>query len=443
MNTFHLISLGCPKNFVDSEVMIGVLEGTGWELVESPEDAYVLMVNTCGFIQSAVEESVDEILELATIKREYPEKLIVVTGCMVQRYREKLERELPEVDLFVGTEGVRDINTIIGEFVSGKSSLKTQLPSRFIMNSDTPRTLATPFFRAWLKTTEGCNNHCAYCMIPSIRGPLRSRPPADLVAESALLEERGVKELTLIAQDLTAYGQDLDTTDNLLALLRTLIASSSFPWIRLLYLYPTGITDELLELVASEPRILPYLDIPFQHISDTVLRKMNRRYTAGDLFKLIVNSRKTIPDLALRTTFLLGFPGETEKDILQLEDFLRSMKIDHVGVFAYANEEGCPSEHFSGQISEEEKKARLSYILSVQAEVSEEIQKKYLGNREEVLVEGLSRETDLLLEGRTKYQAPDIDGCVYINEGNANPGDIVQVRISETQVYDLVGGIVD
>ncbi len=442
MKRFHLISLGCPKNFVDSEVMIGMLEEAGWELVELPEDADMLMVNTCGFIQSAVEEGVGEILELAQIKKKYQEKLLVVTGCMVQRYREKLERELPEVDLFVGTEGVKDISQLLGLLTQGNPGARTQTPERFIMDSKMPRRLATPFFRAWMKITEGCSNHCAYCMIPSIRGPLRSRSIEDLARESVLLEQKGVKELTLIAQDLTAYGNESHENHALIPLLKSLLASSTIPWLRLLYLYPAGITEELLELVASEARILPYLDIPFQHVSDTVLKKMNRRYNSEDISMLISKSRRLIPDLALRTTFLVGFPGETEKDIIQLEKFLRDIKIDHVGVFPYANEEGCPSEHFPGQISEEEKKDRLDHILSVQAEISEEIQKKYLGKVEQVLVEGVSRETDLLLEGRTKYQAPDIDGCVYINEGNANPGDIVQVQIRETQIYDLVGGIV-
>ena len=280
-------------------------------------------------------------------------------------------------------------------------------------------------------------------MIPSIRGPLRSRTPDDLVAEAGLLEERGVKELTLIAQDVTAYGSEKETGFTLPGLLQLLTNSSSIPWIRLLYLHPAGVTESLLEFMASEPRVLPYMDIPLQHVSDRVLKKMNRRYSAEDISRLVARSRSVMPNLALRTTLLLGFPGESEGDILLLEDFLREVKIDHLGVFSYTNEEGCPSEHFSGQVPEEEKSARVHRILSLQAGISEEVQKKYLGKTEEVLVEGLSGETNLLLEGRTKYQAPDIDGCVYINEGVANPGDIVRVRITETQVYDLVGGIVN
>lgn len=442
MNSFHLISLGCPKNFVDSEVMLGHMEAEGWALVDSPQDADVLIINTCGFIQSAVEESVDEILELARIKELSPEKKLVVTGCMVQRYRQKLEDELPEVDLFVGTEGVAEIANLLGGSPTFKDGGRTYLPKRFLMDSAMPRKQATPSFRAWLKITEGCSNHCAYCMIPSIRGGLRSRTREDLVAEATAFGERGVKELTLIAQDLTAYGQDLGEHANLPILLKDLLFSCSVPWIRLLYLYPTGIDDSLLQLIAQEPRILPYMDIPFQHVSSRVLKVMNRRYGLEDIVNLVGKCRETIPDLALRTTFLVGFPGETEKDIMELENFLLSTQLDHVGVFAYANEEGCPSEHFPGQVPDEEKDARLSHILSVQSEISEKLQKKYVGRIEDVLVEGLSRETDLLLEGRTRYQAPDIDGCVYINDGIANPGDIVRVKIEESQVYDLVGGII-
>ncbi len=443
MKIFHLISLGCPKNFVDSEVMIGILEKDGWVLVDDPEDAGTLIVNTCGFIQPAVEEAIDEILELVKIKEKYPGKKIVVTGCMVQRYQKNLDKEFPEVDLFVGTEGVKDIAKFLRLQERGKPDEKILIPDRFLMDSKMPRRLATPFFRAYLKITEGCNNHCSYCMIPSIRGPLRSRSIEDLVSETLLLEKKGVQELTLIAQDITAFGTEHKGKGILLPLLESLVASSSIPWIRLLYLYPTGITDELLHFIGAKTQILPYLDIPFQHVNQTILYKMNRKYGEEDLHTLIERSRRAIPDLAIRTTFLLGFPGEKEQDILQLENFMRREKIEHVGVFAYANEEGSPSEYFSDQVSHEEKNERVNHILAVQAEISEEIQKRYLGKIEPVLVEGVSKETNLLLEGRTKYQAPGIDGCVLINEGNASPGDIVQVQISDTLTYDLVGGILE
>jgi ribosomal protein S12 methylthiotransferase len=422
--------------------MLGILEEKGWTIEDQPDKSDVLLINTCGFIQPAVEEAIEEILALINIKEQFPEKVLVVTGCLVQRYQEQLKNELPEVDLFIGTEGVPAIAGLIEEFLKGESSRSVCLPERFLMDAQFPRRLTTPFFRAWLKITEGCNNNCSYCMIPSIRGSLRSRMVPDLVEEAVRLEQLGVKELTLIAQDLTAFGTETGDKNRLIDLLLMLLGRSSIPWIRLMYLYPTGISDALLDLMAAHPRIVPYLDIPFQHVSDHVLKKMNRRYTSDDLYRLIEKIRSYLPQVALRTTFLLGFPGEREKDVIMLEKFLHEAKIEHVGAFAYANEEGSPSEFFPNQCSEEEKSIRLGHILSVQADISREIMKKYIGRLEPVLVEGLSRETDLLLEGRTRFQAPDIDGCVYINEGEARPGDIVTVRVDDAQVYDLVGGIV-
>ncbi len=440
IKAIHITSLGCPKNFVDSEVMVGVLRQDGWKIVDQPEDAEVLLVNTCGFIQAAVEESIDEILALSSYTTNTNKKL-VVTGCLVQRYREKLQNELPEIDLLIGTEGVKDIHILLRSLSAPGTTANIHLPDRFLMNAETPRKIATPSYRAWLKITEGCNNHCSYCMIPAIRGSLRSREIDDLTREAGRLGRDGVVELTLIAQDLTAYGTERGPNSALVPLLHSLLEYTDIPWIRLLYLYPTGVTDELLECIAGNSRILPYLDIPLQHVSTSVLQRMNRSYTFESLLKLIERCRDYIPDVALRTTFLVGFPGETESDVRQLESFLETAKIDHVGVFPYADEEGCPSEFFPEQIAEEIRQERLDRILSRQAVISTEIQKKYLGSIEPVLVEGVSRETDLLLEGRTRYQAPDIDGCVYINEGQAAPGEIVPVKISATQVYDLVGGI--
>lgn len=442
MKTVHLTSLGCPKNFVDSEVILGLLSESGWQVVEKPEEASVLLVNTCGFIQPAVEESIDVILELAAVKKNSAGTRLVVTGCMVQRYELKLKEEIPEIDLLVGTEGVRQIHTILEKLDSDAPCPEIHMPERFLMDADIPRILATPSFRAWMKITEGCDNRCSYCMIPSIRGSLRSRTIADLKNEARMLEDKGVKELSLIAQDLTAFGMEKNRDSQLVLLLRELLATTTIPWIRLLYLYPTGISKELLELMATNSRIVPYLDIPFQHVSTEVLRRMNRPYTTEILTELIENIRRMLPDAALRTTFLVGFPGETEADIDLLADFLSAMKIDHVGVFAYSNEEGSPSEYFDNQLSEQEKQDRVRHIHTLQASISSEIQQKYRGRVEQVIVEGMSRETDLLLEGRTRFQAPDIDGCVLINDGHAAPGDIVQVEISETHTYDLVGAIV-
>ncbi len=442
MPRFHLISLGCAKNLVDSEVMLGSMASEGWELMDDPHDADLLILNTCGFIQPAVEEAISEIFELVRIKESSPGKKIVVVGCLVQRYQEQLQKDLPEIDLFVGTEGAADIAKYVSQMENGDLTSKVLLPDRMLMSSSTPRVISTPVFRAWLKITEGCDNRCAYCMIPAIRGRLRSRTINDLTHEAQNLEEYGVKELSIIAQDSTAYGNDLGQGQNIVRLMQQLLSQTSIPWFRLLYLYPTGVSNDLLQLMADNPRLMPYLDIPMQHVSDKILRSMNRRYSSEQLYETISRIRSFLPDIALRTTFLVGFPGETESDFLELETFLQKSQIDHVGVFPYANEEGCPSETFPNQIPTGEKQKRRDHLLEVQSQLSSVIQKKYIGRIEPVLVEGLSRETDLLLEGRTRYQAPEVDGCVYINDGVANPGDIVQVHITDTQVYDLIGGIV-
>lgn len=442
MKTFHLVSLGCPKNLVDSEVVFGQLEYNGWQGVEQPENANLLVVNTCGFIQSAVEESIEEILQLAVYKQQDPRKKLAVIGCLVQRYRKRLESEIPEVDLFVGTEGINDIHFSFNRLFSDDDFEKTVIPEPFLMTATMPRRLSTPFFRAWLKITEGCNNHCSYCLIPGIRGRLRSRSIEDLVAEVQKLEAQGVKEVSLVAQDLTAYGVDVYYASRLVELIEQLLARTAISWIRLMYLYPSGINDQLLELVSQQPRIVPYLDIPLQHVSDHVLKDMNRRYGYDDVVQLIDKLRNKLPHIALRTTFLLGFPGETDADVQQLVDFIEAVQFDHLGVFSYANEEGCPAEKFNDQIPEEVKQARVETVLDVQSKISARKLQKYVGTVESVIIEGLSRETDLLLEGRTRYQAPDIDGCVLINEGDASPGDILDVEITEAHMYDLVGRIV-
>jgi ribosomal protein S12 methylthiotransferase len=438
--SFHLVSLGCAKNLVDSEVMLGVLQQAGWTFVADPADAAVLLVNTCGFIQPAVEEAIDEILGMVSLKEKDPQKKLVVTGCLTQRYKNDLESEMPEVDLFLGTEEPEKIASHLDALFTGEKTAKVILHDRSLMSSRSPRQLTTTG-TAWLKITEGCNNHCAYCKIPSIRGHLRSRTSEDIAVEAMHLEEQGVRELNIIAQDTTAYGNDL-TGENIVGLMEKLLARTTIPWLRLLYLYPSGVSDALLDLLTEEKRIVPYLDIPFQHASDSVLKRMNRHHTADDLENLISRLRRHIPDIAIRTTFLVGFPGETEADFLQLEDFLQRHRLDHVGVFPYCNEEGVPAEHFADQVPEEERIRRQQHLLAVQSSISEENQRRYIGRVEPVLVSGFSEETDLLLEGRTRFQAPEVDGRVYINEGSAAPGEIVQVRIDESHAYDLVGGII-
>lgn len=441
-HTFHLTSLGCAKNLVDSEVISGSLEAAGWTQVEELLAADFLIINTCGFIQPAVEESIEEILQLVALKDDNPEKKIVVAGCLVQRYQDQLVASLSEVDLFVGTEGIAVIADLLAALSTGEQQHRLVLPPPFLMNHQTPRRISTPPYRSWLKITEGCDNHCAYCLIPTIRGRLRSRSVADVVREARRLDQAGVKELSLVAQDLTAYGTDLQATQLLPELLAQLLGETDINWLRLLYLYPSGINQQLIELVSQQPRIVPYMDIPLQHVSDQMLARMNRRYNHAQIVTLFAALRQKIPKIALRTTFLVGFPGETAQDVEALWSFIESQKIDHVGIFTYANEQGCAAEKFSGQISESVKAERAHSLAELQREISQQLLGKYIGMVEPVLVEGFSKETDLLLEGRTRFQAPEVDGCVLINEGTACPGDILDVEITEAQVYDLVGRII-
>lgn len=443
MKYLYLVSLGCSKNLVDSEVMLGLLEKE-YQLTADPDEAHLLLINTCGFIRSAVEEAIDEILALAKYKQEDPEKLLVVTGCMVQRYGEELRGELPEVDLFIGTERFHEITEFLREKRAESTTILHTERTSFLMDSSLPRRLSTPPHRAYLKVTEGCSNHCTYCMIPSIRGKLRSRKLADLINEARLLEGTGVKELTLIAQDLLAYGKDLlGSSTKITTLLEALLAETSMPWIRLLYLHPARITPDLLDFIKANPRILPYFDIPLQHTSSRILKLMNRPYDHDHLEKTIEMIRYRLPGAVIRTTLMVGFPGETEEDMEEMQVFLKKHRLNHVGVFTYSNEEGCRAASLPGHCSEETKQKRFQIIMELQKKISLDVQKQYVGKTLNVLVEGESSESELLLEGRTTFQAPEIDGCVYITAGTVSPGDIAEVLITEAHPYDLVGEIVE
>ena len=439
MKTLYMTSLGCPKNLIDSEVMLAALERDGYTVVERPEEASLLLVNTCGFIRPAVEEAIDEILEIAAYKEEDPGKRLVVTGCMVQRYGQALIAELPEVDLFIGLDDFPRIDHLLRDLSNPGQIITVPGPATLLVDSTLARRVSTPRFRSYLKITEGCDNRCTYCMIPSIRGALRSRSVEDLVIESRTLARDGVRELSLIAQDLTAYGNDRGRQDDLVRLLSTLLDQTDIPWFRLLYLYPSGISDALLKLMAAQPRILPYLDIPFQHVSDQVLRRMNRHYDHAVLDTLIARIRRFVPECAIRTTLMVGFPGETRADVDILIETLQAWQLDHVGVFQYQDEEGSRAASLPDKVVEAEKEERYAQVMATQAAISEHILGRFVGRVEPVLIEGLSRESDLLLEGRTRFQAPEIDGCVYVTSGRMNPGDIVEVRITEAHTYDLVG----
>lgn len=439
----YLVSLGCPKNLVDSEVMLGLLAEDGYRVCSSPEEADLLLVNTCGFIQPAVEESIDEILSLGQVKVHHPAVKLVVTGCLVQRYGRQLREQLPEVDLFIGTDGFQDISAAIKRLEQGRKPSSIPVKPLYIMDSSVPRQISTPWHRAYLKISEGCLNRCAFCLIPSLRGGLRSRPVADLVLEAKRLEGQGVKEMTLVAQDLTAYGLDLGRNHPVLTdLLEQLLAACNIPWIRLLYLYPGRLGEDLLRLMAAESRLLSYLDLPLQHVSGPVLQRMNRPFGRDHVLAVVEKIRQIVPQAAIRTTFMVGFPGETEKDVRCLESFMTACRLDHVGIFTYCNEEGCAAEKLPNQCSEEEKEERRDRLMEIQTGISLEKNQKRVGTTVEVLVEGVSSETDLLLEGRARFQAPEIDGRVYITDGHCNAGDLVNVEINEAYPYDLSGGIV-
>jgi len=442
--TIFMISLGCPKNLIDSELMLGSLTGSGYKVCETPAEAGLLLVNTCGFVQSAVEEAIDEILALSQLKEADPSKILAVTGCLVQRYGDDLQKELPEVDLFLGTDGCVDLLAKLADLEAGRpQTVDLTTPPSFLMHSGLSRQVSTPSHRAYLKISEGCSNNCSYCLIPGLRGRLRSRSLDDLITEARRLEKLGVKELTLVGQDVTAYGADTGKNGPRLPdLLGRLLRDTAIPWLRMLYLYPNRIDAPLLNLMAANSRLLPYFDVPLQHVSDRILRLMNRPYKQKDIVGLLAGIKAVMPAAAIRTTFIVGFPGEREEDMSELEVFLREFKLDHVGVFAYSNEDGCAASRLPEHCAAELKEERRQRIMALQRNISQTRNQMLVGRVEKVLVEGLSRETDLLLEGRTRYQAPDIDGCIYINSGSCKPGDIVDVRITEAHPYDLVGEIV-
>ncbi|MDI6789864.1 MAG: 30S ribosomal protein S12 methylthiotransferase RimO [Thermodesulfobacteriota bacterium] len=438
-----ITSLGCPKNLVDSEVMLGVLIAAGYEITSREKEAWVIIINTCAFIQPAVEESIETILALAENKKRGSLRYLVVTGCFPQRYGKKLIKLLPEVDAFIGTDGFQNIGEVLRSLKDGLvQPLSLPRSSCFIMDEYTPRRRTTPFYTAYLKIAEGCGHHCSFCLIPRLRGKLRSRPVDSVFAEASRLAGEGARELILVAQDTSAYGSDLGDGTGLTNLLKKLLTIPGLDWIRLLYLYPTAIDNELLELMASEPRICPYLDIPIQHISSRVLRLMRRPYDQDYIYALIEKIRRKLPEAALRTSLIAGFPGETGEEFQKLLRLVKEARFEHVGVFPYAAEDGTVAGRLPGQLPEKVKRERQKKILKAQQDISLAINRSRVGKIIPVLVEGLSDETELLLKGRAVFQAPDIDGQVYIASGQTEIGRIASVRITEAHPYDLVGEVV-
>jgi ribosomal protein S12 methylthiotransferase len=438
-----MVSLGCPKNLVDAEVMLGVLSKQEYEITTDEKEADIIIVNTCSFIKEAKQESIDAILDLAERKHDGRCHTLIVSGCLPQRYQEELALELPEVDIFIGTGDYPRIAEILAEKGGTESQLRYVGDPDYIYDETLPRLNSSPSWYSYLKIGEGCSNCCSYCIIPQLRGAYRSRPLEALVAEAERLVARGVKEINVISQDITRYGSDLTDGATLESLLRRLIAIEGLQWIRLLYAYPDGITDGLIGLIRDEPKICKYLDIPIQHISDPVLKAMKRRSSEGQIRDLIARLRGEIPGITLRTSLIVGFPGETVDDFNNLMNFVEQTGFDRLGVFCYSREEGTPAAKMPEQVSERVKRERYRKLMRAQARLSFRRNRALIGQIEQVVVEGFSEETELLLKGRSSRQAPDIDGQVYITAGTANVGDIVSLRITDSSDYDLIGEIVD
>jgi ribosomal protein S12 methylthiotransferase len=439
----HLVSLGCPKNRVDSEVMVGQLQSGPYTLVDEPGDAEVIVVNTCSFIQPATEESIDTVLEMAKFKTEGNARKLVVTGCMVQRYGRSLEAELPEVDVFLGTGEYQRIREVLETRDLRAPRTHVDIPL-YLPDELAPRVNSWSQASAYLKISEGCDHRCAFCIIPTLRGDLRSRSIPSLVAEARGLAEQGVVELNLVSQDSTAYGRDRKDGSGLGPLMQSLSEIDGIRWIRLHYAYPHGLPAGLLDQLANNPKVVPYLDIPLQHASGPVLKAMRRGVTRSGQERILDRIRGAVPGIALRTTFIVGFPGETEHDFAELCDFVSAQKFDHVGVFTYFPEDGTPAATLPDQVPDAEKKRRQRHLMKLQKGVVKKRLKGLIGKEVDVLVEGTAQESALLLRGRTATQAPEVDGQVYVQRApeDVRIGQIRSLRVTQVGDYDLVGEIV-
>lgn len=437
-----LISLGCAKNLVDSEHMLGLLHSKGLEQASGIEDAQIGVVNTCGFIQSAVEEAIDTILDVARLKRRGNLKKLLVTGCLVQRYGYKLRREIPEVDGWLGTGEISRICDLIGDENRGNAVPFLVSRPSYLADHSVPRIQATPFYTAYLKVADGCSHRCSYCTIPALRGPFRSRDLSSLIVEAEGLVSRGVKEINLIAQDTTMYGKDLDGDVCLEDLLERLALLRGIKWIRLLYCHPNGISDRLLELIESMEVICPYLDLPMQHVNQSILRAMGRDSPRESPWELVGRIRTGRRRIGLRTTIMIGFPGETDEIFHELCDFVRLARFDHLGGFIFSPEKGAPAARLESKVDRAEAERRLDELMHIQAGVSKKINQGMVGRILPVLVEGRSPETDLLFKGRSATMAPDVDSQVLINKGEGVVGEILPVMIREAHTYDLIGEII-
>ncbi|MBI3061380.1 MAG: 30S ribosomal protein S12 methylthiotransferase RimO [Deltaproteobacteria bacterium] len=442
-----IISLGCARNLVDTEVMAGLLQQGPYEVVSEPSEADIVLINTCSFIDAAKEESVDTILETARLKEEGRLKTLVVAGCLPQRYSEELSRELPEVDLFIGTGEVPRIVDILKGHREGKRRRAYVGIPRYLYDDATPRLLTTPSHTAFLKVSEGCDHKCAFCIIPQLRGPHRSRPIDSVVKEAGALAQAGVKEINLIAQDLTAYGRERRDGATLYGLLREMVEVPRIQWIRLLYSYPNFLDEPLLRLIHENEKICKYVDIPFQHISPGILRRMRRGKSGSAVSEAVDKLRRMIPGVTLRTSLIVGFPGETEEDFQQLLDFVEEAQFDRLGVFKYSVEEGTPAALMGNHIPEQEKEIRWQEVMDLQASISRKKNESLIGTLQLVMIDRYDAESARWL-GRTQAHAPEVDGLVYLVAGRMDrrggkfrPGDLARARITGALDYDLIGAI--
>jgi ribosomal protein S12 methylthiotransferase len=432
-----LVSLGCPKNLVDSEIMLGLLKESGFLITNRENEADAIIINTCSFIDDAKEESIKTILELARLKEEGVCRALLVAGCLAQRYHRELMEEMPEIDGFIGTGAVNDAPALVRQALKGEKAFRVDRPG-YLHTATDPKILATPSYTAYLKISEGCDNRCSYCTIPLVRGSFRSREMEDILNEAALMVKQGTKELILVAQDTTRYGLDLYGRPSLDRLLERLAGLPGLAWIRLLYTYPTLISDQLIKIMAEQEKVCRYLDIPLQHASDTVLKRMKRQGSNAEILQLIAKLRAEIPGIILRSSFIVGFPGETEEDFEELLSFMTRIQFDRVGVFTYSREEGTPAASMPDQVPEETKIARRDKAMSHQQKISRENNRRKIGTELLVLVE--EKNTGRTYTGRTEGDAPGIDGKVrFTSESNLQPGDFVKVLITAAQPYDLSG----
>jgi ribosomal protein S12 methylthiotransferase len=440
---FNIVSLGCARNLVDSEVMAGLLERNDYRIVQQPSDADVVLVNTCGFIGPAKEESIETILEISRLKEEGKIKKLVVAGCLSQRYPDEMARELPEVDLFIGTGEVPRIAEILREHEANFTRRQyIGIPS-YLYDHATPRLRSTPSYTTFLKVSEGCDHKCAFCIIPQLRGPHRSRTIDSVVNEAVSLGQQGVKEINLIAQDLTAYGRDRKDGTTLRGLLREMAQVDRIHWIRLLYAYPNFLDQALLDVINDSDKICKYVDIPFQHVSQTLLRRMRRGKSGSEVRQAVERLRAAIPGLTLRTSLIVGFPGETEADFEELLDFVEEAQFERLGVFKYSEEEGTAAARMPQTVPEEEKERRWQEIMDLQSSISRKKNEALIGTIQRVMIDGVDGDK---VTGRTQVHAPEVDGTVYVEGRGAVDeikklcgGDMIDVSITEALDYDLIG----